>query len=79
VIIFRTPDRDEPFLANDMIYFDGKDKQRVFIIPSYDLIIVRLGENARGFDEAFLPNTIIRGLAGDNPKISSESRRSPQS
>jgi CubicO group peptidase (beta-lactamase class C family) len=75
----RSPDRDEPFLANDMVYFDGRDKQRVFIIPSYDLIIVRLGENARGFDEAFLPNTIVRGLSADHPKPECAPRKPPES
>jgi len=63
----RTEDRDEPFLAKDIIYLDGKYKQRVYIIPSGNLVIVRLGEQARGWDDAYLPNAILRGLRREKP------------
>ncbi|MCB9639531.1 MAG: serine hydrolase [Myxococcales bacterium] len=58
----RQRDRKEPFLANDMIYLDGLFEQRVYVIPSKELVIVRLGENPFRWDDAFLPNTVIRGL-----------------
>jgi CubicO group peptidase (beta-lactamase class C family) len=52
----------EPFLVNDMFFLDGKGKQRVYIIPSKKLVIVRVGENTDTWDESYLPNTLIRGL-----------------
>ena len=55
----------EPFLADDVFYLDGGAKTRVWIVPSQDLVIARLGNAPpRGldFDEAFIPNTIIRGI-----------------
>jgi CubicO group peptidase (beta-lactamase class C family) len=61
----RREDRTEPFAAPDLVYLDGADKQRVYVVPSLDLVIVRLGEQARGWDDSFLPNTIIRGFAGN--------------
>src|SRR5205085_177466 len=60
----RTEDRDEPFPARGMCYLDGRCKQRVYVIPAHDLVIVRVGENARGWDEAALPNAVVRGLGG---------------
>jgi CubicO group peptidase (beta-lactamase class C family) len=63
----RSEDRDEPFLAKDIIYLDGKYKQRVYIIPSENLVIVRLGEQARRWDDAYLPNAILRGLRREKP------------
>ncbi len=64
------PDRfanfhSEPFEATDMFYLDGGGKVRVWISPKLDLIILRMGfPPPRGmeFDEAYMPNTIIRGI-----------------
>jgi CubicO group peptidase (beta-lactamase class C family) len=58
----RREDRDEEFLADDLVYLDGKMKQRVYVVPSKDLVIVRVGEQARGWDDAYLPNAVLRGL-----------------
>lgn len=53
----------EPFAASDMVYFDGAGGQRVYVVPSADLVIVRTGgPNAADWDDSFLPNTILRGL-----------------
>ncbi len=60
----RSEDHEEPFAARGVVYLDGRHKQRVYVVPSHELVIVRVGENARGWDEAVLPNTLIRGLAG---------------
>lgn len=52
----------EPFAAQDMVYFDGFGGQRVYVVKSLGLVIVRTGSIATGWDDAYLPNTIIRGL-----------------
>lgn len=55
----------EPFLAPDMIYLDGFGGQRVYIVPSEELVIVRTGEALQDWDDAELPNAILAGLAAD--------------
>ncbi len=52
----------EPFLADDMVYFDGAIGQRVYISAERDLVIVRIGRAAPGWDDAVLPNIVVRGL-----------------
>ena len=57
----------EPFAADDLFYLDGGGKVRVWISPGLDLIVLRMGyppPPGKGFDEAFIPNTIIRGILG---------------
>ena len=55
----------EPFAAPDVRYFDGFGGQRVYIVPSRQLVIVRAGDISPGWDDAYLPNVIIRGLPDD--------------
>jgi CubicO group peptidase (beta-lactamase class C family) len=52
----------EPFAAPDMIYIDGYGGQRVYMVPSQDLIIVRTGEAHMDWDDAKIPNAILRGI-----------------
>lgn len=66
----RTPDYpnvDEaasaPFLAADTFYLDGRDLQRVYVIPSWDLVVVRMGEAPGNWDDAVIPNTLVRALS----------------
>lgn len=49
----------EPFLVDDMIYFDGFGGQRVYISRSEDLVIVRQGEMRFDWNDAMLPNLVI--------------------
>ena len=51
------------------MYFDGANGQRVYVIASEDLVIVRTGEGGMDFqtgaflwDEPQLPNLILRGI-----------------
>jgi CubicO group peptidase (beta-lactamase class C family) len=55
----------EPFAADDMFYFDGGGKVRIWMSPKLDLIVLRMGfppPKGMDFDEAFMPNAIIRGI-----------------
>ena len=58
----------EPYLARDLLLFDGNANQVVYIIPSQNMVVLRTGSApARGpgapeWDNAFLPNTLIRGI-----------------
>jgi CubicO group peptidase (beta-lactamase class C family) len=54
----------EPFAAPDVIYFDGFGGQRVYIVPSKQLVIVTTGPLRQEWDDALLPNLIIRGMGG---------------
>lgn len=53
----------EPFLVEDMIYFDGFGGQRVYISRSEDLVIVRQGDMRIDWDDAILPNRVLRAGA----------------
>ncbi len=53
----------EPFAARDVIYFDGFGGQRVYIVPSKSLVIVRTGDIDTGWDDAWLPNRYIRAIS----------------
>lgn len=52
----------EPYLADDLVYFDGFGGQRVIISQSEDLVIVRMGKTRADWDDAPLPNLIIGAL-----------------
>ncbi|NKB45010.1 MAG: serine hydrolase [Alphaproteobacteria bacterium] len=59
----------EPFEASDVVYFDGANGQRVYVIASEALVIVRMGKGGLDFktgaflwDEPKLPNLVLRGL-----------------
>jgi CubicO group peptidase (beta-lactamase class C family) len=51
-----------PFLAEDTFYLDGRHHQKVYVIPSEDLVIVRLGEDPPAWDDSVIPNAIVAGL-----------------
>jgi CubicO group peptidase (beta-lactamase class C family) len=51
--------------ADEMILFDGNGNQVAFMVPSRDLVILRLGHFPPGdmtWDNAYLPNLIARAL-----------------
>lgn len=52
----------KPFLAEDMFYLDGWGQQRVYVMPSQELVVVRVGEKPKTWDDAVIPNTLIRDL-----------------
>jgi CubicO group peptidase (beta-lactamase class C family) len=52
----------EPWSAPDIAYFDGMGGQRVYVIPSADMVIVRTGAIAMDWDDAILPNLLLAGI-----------------
>ena len=52
----------EPFLVDDVVFFDGGGGQRVYVIPSADLVIVRTGLPSSDWDDAVIPNIVLRDL-----------------
>ncbi|MDX2223785.1 MAG: serine hydrolase domain-containing protein, partial [Rhodospirillaceae bacterium] len=52
----------EPFLAEDMVYLDGFGGQRVYVSPAEDLVIVRTGPFSPKWDDAALPNLVVKEL-----------------
>lgn len=51
-----------PYLADDLVYFDGFGGQRVITSETEDLLIVRLGDTRTDWDDAKLPNLVIGAL-----------------
>lgn len=55
----------EPYLDKDIVLFDGNGHQVAYIMPSRNIIVMRLG-NAPGkenvWDNAYLPNLVARDL-----------------
>ena len=55
----------EPYLAADLYLYDGNANQVVYIVPSEQLVILRVGNapsKDKLWDNAFVPNTIMRGI-----------------
>jgi len=60
---------DEPYDADDVILFDGAGGQRLYIIPSQDMVIVRTGTGGLDFaagaftwEDSRIPNILMRGV-----------------
>lgn len=56
----------EPYADEDLILFDGNSNQVVYMIPSKELIILRLGATPPrdpAWDNAFLPNIVTKAIA----------------
>ncbi len=57
------PWQSEPFAARDVVILHGHGSQRVWVIPSRRLVIVRAGRQwPGGWDDSVIPNLIIRGM-----------------
>ncbi|MAI89126.1 serine hydrolase [Ponticaulis sp.] len=54
--------QSEPYLTDDLVYFDGFGGQRVITSEEQDLVIVRLGNTSVTWDDAQLPNRVMRAL-----------------
>ena len=59
---------DDPFVAGDVVYFDGLGGQRVYVIPSRDMVIVRTGVLSQEWQDSILPNVLVAGLEPSEPE-----------
>lgn len=57
----------QPFLA-DTIYLDGASRQRVYIVPSQELVIVRIGEQPEQWDDSVMLNLLVSDLLNRQKK-----------
>lgn len=56
-----TPWQSEPFAARDMVLLNGFGGQRVWIMPSAGLVVVRMGRTwPKAWDDAAVPNLLYR-------------------
>jgi hypothetical protein len=61
---------DGLFAARDLVWLAASGKQRLWMVPSLKLVILRIGEEppaGTDWDEAMIPDSIIRGLRGWQP------------
>ena len=61
---------DGRFAARDVVRLEAAGKQRLWMVPSLKLVILRAGSEpsaAQGWDEAMIPDSIIRGTRGWEP------------
>jgi CubicO group peptidase (beta-lactamase class C family) len=52
----------EPFKRDDVLFIDGAGGQRVYVIPSAKLTIVRVGKPSTDWDDSRLPNLVLAAL-----------------
>ncbi|MFV8819333.1 serine hydrolase domain-containing protein [Haliea sp. E17] len=58
----------EPFVDKGIYMFDGNFNQVVYIMPSLELIVLRVGKaplKSPEWDNSYLPNLVARGIKGD--------------
>ncbi len=58
------------FAARDVAWLEARGKQRLWVVPSLKLAILRVGGEPptdQGWDEAMIPDSIIRGTSGWAP------------
>ncbi|MEH6607488.1 MAG: serine hydrolase domain-containing protein [Pseudomonadales bacterium] len=60
----------EPYLAPDVVFFDGFGGQRVYVVPSAGLVVARFGEIDMDYDDSIIVNTLLRGLIDANAQSS---------
>lgn len=54
-----------PYVAADVLFFDGFGGQRVYVVPSAGLTIARSGEVNLAYDDAIIVNLILGAIADE--------------
>ena len=52
----------KPYLRDDVLFLDGAVAQRVYVVPSERLVIVRIGKSSFSWDDSELPNRVLAGI-----------------
>ena len=55
----------EPFLRDDIYFFEGGGYRNLYMIPSEDMVILRLGKRHDDWDASYLPNRLVEGLIAE--------------
>jgi len=66
---------DGDFISPDVAWLEGTDHQRMWVVPSLRLVILRLGGEgpaSKEWDERMIPDAIIRGTSGFKPGSAGE-------
>ncbi len=53
----------EDFVTDDLVWMEGEGGNSLWVVPSQQLVILRLGRASPTWDASVLPNMILRGLA----------------
>ena len=51
-----------PFVRDDIVFFEGGGYRTLYIVPSEDMVVLRLGKRHPDWDASYLPNTLINGI-----------------
>jgi CubicO group peptidase (beta-lactamase class C family) len=68
----RAADWSRPFASPDTFMLVGRDEQRVWVVPSHQLVIVRLGRGSADWDDPVLPNLAVDALRQKDQKKSGQ-------
>lgn len=62
----------EPFAANDVFSLHGSGKDRLWLVPSLRIAVLRTGRGAQreDWDDSRIPNLVIRGVRDFAPAVS---------
>lgn len=52
----------EPFISDDVYFFEGGGYRTMYIIPSEDMAILRIGKSHPDWDSSYLPNRLVEGI-----------------
>lgn len=63
---------DGQFATPGVARLESKGKQRLWVVPSLRLVILRIGGEPTDWDEAMIPDSIIRGTRGWSPTKAGE-------
>lgn len=54
-----------PFARDDVVFIDGAGGQRVYVVPSARLTIVRIGKPSTTWDDSHLVNQLLAGISAE--------------
>ena len=62
----------QPYLAADLYFLDGFGGQRVYVAPSAQLVVARIGEPSFEYDDSVIPNLLLRGLLEARARVAAQ-------